>query len=335
MCNRFYRRTAFLLVFGLLIAAGTRAQLPNTTVIISQETADSLIALLSPGEYDSLMTELDEMFSIISKSETSYADISLTAGNGNFTLRNADAASATYKTTNRFLFSPAAGYFHKSGLGVQWSSFFTMVNKKPVAYQHQASVFYDYLKGKKISAGISYSRSFINDSTVDFYNSPFKNNYFAYAAWKKNKIRPAVSLSYSNGSYIEAFNRPLFSVYYKVLIKEISLTASVRYSAGKKNWLTKGDYLSFTPRLALISSGQRIETVNHENNNFIQRLMNNGFIAQRSVNSFEPQVLALYISADYILGKWYLHPQFYVDYYLHNADRRSYTSFSLTTGFMF
>jgi hypothetical protein len=331
-----YRHTAVIFLLLIFFAGSAKAQSADTTIIVSQETADSLIALLSPEEYDSLMTELDDLFSFMTKRETSYVDISLTAGNANLTLKNIDAATNTYKTTNRLLLSPSAGYFHKSGFGAQVTAYFAPVKNVLKPYQGQASVFYDYLKGKKITAGISYSRVFTKDSVVDFYTSPFINNYNIYGAWKKGRLRPAVSVNYSDGSYPEGFVRPLGAVtYYKVLIEDISVTASLRYSFTKKNWLKKGDYLSFTPRAALICSGQKTEIINNNGDRLLSRLLTSGFIAARSVNSFEPQVMALYLSADYFMGSWYIHPQFYMDYYLHQSDRRSFNSFSITTGFMF
>jgi hypothetical protein len=334
MGKPFYRRIVFFGILFLFITEGLRAQAPDS-MVISRQTADSIIALLSTEEYDSLMTELDDLFSFITKKETSYADVSLTAGNGNFTLRNIDAASSSYKITNRLVVSPSAGYFHKSGVGAQWSSFFAGANGSLKPYQHQASFFYDYLKGKKISLGISYSRLFTDGAAVDFFTSPFKNNYNIYAALKKGRLKPSVSFNYSSGSYTDVFVRPLFTLYYKVNITEFATTASLRYSFTKKGWLTGRDYLLFTPRIALISSGQKAVTANPDNNIRLNRLLANGLVPQRSVSSFQPQVMALYLSADYILGKWYLHPQLYIDYYLHTADRRSFSSFSITTGFLF
>lgn len=334
MPNRFFRKTAFLFFLYIFIAQGTNAQPADTTIIITAREADSLMALLTPEEYDSLMNDLDELFALFDERARSYLDISLTGGNGSFTLKNVDAAGA-YKTSNRLVLSPSAGYFHKSGLGVQLTSYFAPSGGGLRLYQHQGSVFYDYLKGKKISAGISYSRLKVKDSAVDFYTTPFKNNFNIYGSWKKSRWRPTLSLNYSNGSYTEVFTRPLFSVAYTVKVKEYSVNASVRYSWDKKNWLSRGDYLSFSPRLVLVSSGQQLELQKGDNTPILNRLITTGVIPQRSVNEFEPQLLALYLSLDYMIGKWYIHPQLYVDYYLHSSSQRSFNSFSVTTGFMF
>lgn len=301
----------------------------------TQQAEDSLIALLSPQEYDSIMTEIDDLFSILEKKEFSYADFSITAGNGNVTFRNTDALNTSYRTANRLLISPSAGYFHKSGLGVQWVTYFAPSQNKLNAYQHQPSVFFDYTKAKKISGGISYTRNIVKESAVDFMTTPFKNQLGGYLNWKKGRLRPSLSFTYSKGDYVEQFTRLFYSVKYKVLVSDVTASASVRYSWSKRNWLKKEDYLVFMPRLALVSSGQKAEVVNSENNRILGRLLNTGFMAQRSVTNFEPQVLALYLSLDYTFGKWYIHPQYYIDYYLHSSDKRSFSSFSVTTGFMF
>lgn len=334
MPNRFFRRTACLFFLYLFMAQGVKAQSPDTTIIISQHEADSLMALLTPAEYDSLMNDLEELFSVFDDRDRSYFDLSLTGGNGNFTLKNVETTGA-YTTKNKLVFSPSAGYFHKSGLGIQLSSLFAPSGGGLRPYLYQGTVFYDYLKGKKISAGISYSRIKTNDSAVDFYTTPFRNNFNIYGTWKKGRLRPSVSINYSNGSYVDYFVRGLYTVAYNVNIAEYAVNASLRYSWDKKDWLKRGDYMSITPRLVLVNSGQKLELQKGDDTPILNRLISTGVIPQRSVNNFEPQLLAVYLSLDYMLGKWYIHPQLYVDYYLHSSDQRSFANFSITTGFMF
>lgn len=334
MPNRFFWKTACLFFLYLFIEQGVKAQAPDTTIIVSQREADSLMALLTAEEYDSLMNDVNDLFALLDDRGRSYVDLSLTAGNGNFTLKN-NPAETDFKTRKRFVFSPSAGYYNKTGLGAQLTSFFAPSGGNLRQYQYQGSLFYDYVKSKKISAGISYSRLIAKESAVDFYTTPFKNNFNLYGTWRKSRLRPTLSFSYSNGSYIEEFVRPLFSVSYKVLIQEYSVNAAVRYSWDKRNWLKRGDLISIVPRLVLVNSGQNLELQKGDNTPILNRLISTGIIPQRSVNEFEPQLLALYLSMDYMLGKWYFHPQFYIDYYLHSSSQRSFNTFSITTGFIF
>jgi hypothetical protein len=328
------RRTVLLWAMCLFLSTGILAQTPDST-IINQQTADSLIALLTPGEYDSLMTELDELFAFLEKPKESYFDISLTAGNSAFTLKNLSAATVNYKTENRFVLSPAAGYFHKSGLGLQYAAYAAATGGRQQFYQQQLSLSYDYLKGEKMNTGVSYTRNKVKDTATDFYTSPFQHNFQAYATWKKTRLRPALSFSFSKGKYTEQINTGFILLSYNADITEFATTASLRYTFTAKKIFGKKDYLLFSPRAALIASGQKITTLNENNDRRINRLISTGLLPARSVNKFAPQVLALFISADYIAGKFYLHPLFYIDYYLHTAERRSFTTVSLTAGFMF
>ncbi len=108
MRNRKSRYTAFLLLLLLLNVACVFAQEP-VAVPRSQQAEDSLIALLSPQEYDSILNEIDDLLSFIDKKEVSYTDISITAGNGIVALRNSDLLSTNYRTVNRLLISLRPG----------------------------------------------------------------------------------------------------------------------------------------------------------------------------------------------------------------------------------
>jgi hypothetical protein len=332
-CNIVFLMTGmrkFLLLLLILLAvnrAGLRAQ--DTTA--TTESLDSLIALLSPGEYDSLMKDLDFFLGDFLHKDKSYFDIGLGVSNGFFTQRGADGAP-TSNTINKLVLSPSAGYYHKSGLGIGWAGFWLPGDKKAGIYQQQLTASYDYTKGKKAAFGFSYTRQSSKDS-LSFYASPFENIFSGYFNLRKGWLRPGLSLSYSNGSYTDVFKRSLFRLVYNVDVKDFTAILSVRHVFVKQKLFSAQDYFMFTPRLMLINSGQKYKT-NSPDLRF-RRAVNQGFILSSGSAAFQPQSLGLNLSADYMLGKFYVHPQLYFDYYLHIADKRFYTSALLLVGVMF
>jgi hypothetical protein len=299
------------------------------------EPLDSLIALLGPGEYDSLMQELDFFLNTYRQPEKSYFDISLGAGNGFFTQRGEEAVNAV--PASRMVLMPSAAYFHKSGLGASWFGF--LGTNGAGLYQHQVSLSYDYLKGKTIGFGVSYGRQFSKES-VDFYTTPFNHVFSGYASLRKGWLRPALSVSYSTGGYTDVFTRIVgrppavdtFRLKYNVDVSDITVTASVKRQFVKKQLFHADDYFMFTPRLLLTGAGQNYTTYSPDTR--FRRMLANGLVAPGGNSGFQVQSLGLGLSGDYFHKSFYLHPQISFDYFTQDAGKRFYTSVLLLAGFI-
>jgi hypothetical protein len=329
--GRFLRVTVIWYCCLLALPFTGRGQEPPTEN--AGKELDSLIALLDPGEYDSLMKELDLFFGDFLKKERSFFDLSVSAGNHFFSLRESYNATGNFRTVNRVVYGGAFGYFHKSGLSGGISLSAASASGKLSLYQQQYLVSYDYVKSKNFSAGISYIRQKVKDS-VDFYASPFKHIAGAYFNYRKSKWQPGISFSYGKGSYTEVLPR-LYPLSYKVNIKDFTGILSLRRSFVKYGWISEKDFFQWVPRIMLIGAAQQYEAADAGSNRRLQRLFSSGLVQRSASVKFQPQSLALNLSADYARGIWYVHPQLYADYYLHTSDQRLLVTFTLLAGIMF
>lgn len=321
-----------ILLTALFWATALQPLRAQDSTAAAPESLDSLIALLTPEEYDSLMKDLDLFLGDFMRREKSYFDVSMSFSNGFFTQRSANSTIPT-RTIDQLVIAPSVGYYHKSGLGASWTGFVLPADKKAGIYQQQFTASYDYLNtSKPVGFGLSYTRQSVKDS-IGFYASPFQNMYNAYITLRKGWLRPSLSLGYNNGSYTDIEKQPTYSVTYDVSLKDFTAIAAVRHVFTKQKLFSKNDYLMVTPRLMLIASGQKYRTFGTARG--YRRQVTLGTVVTNGSTAFQPQSLGFNLSADYMKGKFYVHPQLYFDYLLQSGDKRLYTSALLLVGFMF
>ena len=142
-----------------------------------------------------MFSELDAFLDSLTRPK-SFGSVSLSGGNRLFTL---NTASDKIETERAFLFAPAAGYYHKSGIGVGGSAAIVMNNGKLNPYQYLATVSYDYLKVRGIATGVAFTRFFTEDNLA-FYTSPLQNEVSGYFIYRKSWLKPSLTLSYGWGS---------------------------------------------------------------------------------------------------------------------------------------
>ncbi|WP_204743152.1 hypothetical protein [Pseudocnuella soli] len=152
------------------------------------------IGALTEDDYAVLFSELDTFLDSLTRPK-SFATISLTAGNRLLTVPK----GRDLETQSALMFSPAAGYYHKSGLGIGGSAALVMNGGKPEPYQYLASLSYDYLKSHKFATGIAFTRFFTSDS-LWFYTSPLQNEASAYFIYRNSWLKPSLTMSYGWGS---------------------------------------------------------------------------------------------------------------------------------------
>lgn len=292
----------------------------------------------------------DEFIKLFKKPK-SYIDISVGMSNGIFSIKNT-ALNAGQAETNKIYYTGTVAYNHKSGFGLSMTGFTTEQENNLQMYQYAVSPSYT-INRKEIATGISYTR-FIKGSDAGFEISPFKNDLYAYAIYKKTWIQPGLAIGYSFGKQVEYYDSSFwfypqppatpFIVHLKDTITTRLSSFMVTVSASHK-WtfwelLGKKDGLQLQPMIQLNGANQKWSTV-HSNRIFrnyprLAERLKRRFGEGTGSDKFKFQSIGFSATATYYLGKFYLQPRVYLDYYLPETTEDRLTSlFTVTAGFSF
>ena len=291
---------------------------------------------------DSLLAN-DEFLKMLDKMDDpqSYFRINMAVGTRLFSGNNKAVQSLDNK--RQLVLTPSAGYFHKSGLSLSVAGYLLNENSSLSFYQYAISPSYSYTKSKSVSSILSYTHYF-HESKYNTSASPFDDELYVNLILKKPYIKPGVSLSYSAGKYDEIINvdttvmilnRPTLIRYVDTAatkISSFSIAASIEHDFTFYRVLTKKDGLRFTPQLSLIS-GINNYSVSHKSsvqlfNLYIKRKLTRLRRFQSSSDgggNFDVQSIGLDLDLNYSIGKFYLEPEVYLDYYLPKTDDKAFT----------
>lgn len=325
-------RKIFLLL--LLILSGQ--------LIFAQVAKDTLSAA-DKALLDSMLAN-DEFLNMLDQKTGSYTDIYVSAGNGLFSENN-QAVNAT-GVSNQIVLTPGVVYHFKGGFSIGAAGFFTKEDGSSgmSLYQTGLSAAYDY-DGDAVKAGISYTR-FLSDRNKYNTKSLYQNDLFSYVKKAKGIIQPGLSLGFASGNYKEVFKtkyrRPLIGD--TILVKDstnnkasyFSATISVGHDFSIYKIFSDKDELDIVPSVFL-NSGSDKTTITHTNRLY-DRLPANSRLkkTQAENNKFQLQSLAFSLDLTYSIGKFFIQPNIYLDYYLPSTTSKRFSSiYSLTAGFSF
>jgi hypothetical protein len=323
----------------------------------SQKTpADTLIApdtdtLLADTsiDYDELFQDFEAfMDSILSPKSYFMPSLSIGRGYFNFTSKGNDLLETTPKLT----YSPMLTWYHKSGFGLNATGYMVDDETNMNLYQFSFSPSFDYLKNHDLATGISYTRYFSKDS-LPFYTSPLRNEVYGYFTFRKWWFKPMVAASYGWGSrsdYDEREDlinslrlRPRGYTYINTTesIADFSLTTSVRHDFYWLDVLTYNDHIRFTPQINFTSGTQKFG-FNQTSNTYGTTLRNATNVLYSTENvylddqlEFQPLSLTLYLRGEYSIGKFFVQPQFMLDYYFPATSNNLSSLFSVNIGLVF
>jgi hypothetical protein len=308
---------------------------------------DTTLSVKDKAVLDSMIKAADDLLGLMDDSAKSYLDISIGFGNGTFSTQNQAVNATGY--TNQLVLTPAMFYYFKNGFNVGLTSFFTNENNKLSLYQTGASVGYGY-ESDKISTGISYTRYF-GDNKKYNGKSIYQNEVFGYFKYMKPFIQPGVSLGFANGKfkqYNEFWFQPRDTTKPPVFIKDsmdnktnyFSITLTAEHTFEFENIFNKKDGLSINP-VIMLNSGSDNLTVTHTSRLaklLVERFPRLATQQKRTSqsNKLQLQSIASSINFTYSIGKFYLQPNIYFDYYLPETTGQRFSSiFSLTAGLSF
>ncbi len=301
---------------------------------------------------DSLLQN-DELMKMIDNlgADESYLRVNIGIGNRLFTERN--KAVDNLQSNSPLVFTPSVGYFHKSGLSISFTGFLLSQNNKTDFYQYTLSPSYSYSKGKLMDATLSYSHYFKKDN-YNSSTSPFDDELYGSVMLKKYWIKPAISVGYSSGKYYQIINvdtiiiimnRPTpikFVDTASTSISSFSITASIEHDFNFYSLLSKKDGLRLTPQLSIItgindysvSNKKSIQLYNTYVKKRIKRLQR--FQSSQGKSVYQVQSAGLDLDLNYTIGKLYLEPELYLDYYLPKTEDKRFTQiFNFNIGITF
>lgn len=289
---------------------------------------------------DSLIQN-DEFLKMLDKmgAAESYFRVNLGIGNRLFSGNNKAVQNLDIK--NQLVFTPSVSYMHKSGLGLSFAGYLLDENSKFKFYQYALSPSYSYSKLKAVNTLLSYVHYF-RERKYDASASPFDDEIYANLIFKKPYIKPGISVSYSSGNYSEIVNvdttviiltRPTLIKYTDTAttnISSFSLSASIEHDIVFYTLFAKKDGLRVTPQLSVIS-GVNNYTVSHKSSTQLYNLYTKRQLKRlrrfqsSGDNNFELQSLGFDLDLNYSIGKFYLEPEIYLDYYLPKTDDKAFT----------
>lgn len=294
-------------------------------------------------DYDELLNDLDAFLDSI-LNPRSYFLANVSAGSGYFNYARGN--SLKVDTKKSIALSPTIGYYHKSGPGLTLSGNMADGQKGLTLYQYVLTPSFDFNQNFNWVAGVSYSRYFNRDS-LPFYISPLQNEVSAYFTWRKPWLQPGITASYGWGSREEFQKRERFIRILRLRrlivtsdrseeVSDFFVAASVRHSF---YWMRLGgekNYLKFTPQLAFSAGSQKFG-FNHTTSAFVNNnrrdfsmVYNNGDVSMDEKTKFQPLSMTLYLRPEYNLGRFFVQPQFILDYYMPAEDLSAL--FSLNAG---
>jgi hypothetical protein len=297
-------------------------------------------------DYDELFRDFESfMDSILTPRSYFMPSLSVSKGFYSFTGKGDELLESKPKIT----YSPMLTWYHKSGIGFSTTAYIMNDEENLNLYQFSLTPSFDYLQNHDFATGFSYSRYITKDS-LPFYTSPLKNEVYAYFTYRKWWMKPMIAASYGWGSrsdyekredLIQSLRlRPRGWTYINTTesISDFSIHASVRHDFYWLDVFSNKDHIRFTPQVNFTSGTQKFG-FNQKSNTYGTTILNSTNVLYTSENTylddqldFQPLSLSIYLRGEYSIGKFFIQPQFMIDYYF-PADQNNLSSFlSLNMG---
>jgi hypothetical protein len=301
---------------------------------------------------DSLLRN-DDMLKMLDNLDKPNSYLRINMGIGNKLYSIEDKSIETLQNTNELILSPSVAYNHKSGLGISFTGFLLNQDKKTAFYQYTLTPSFLYNKGKVADFSVSYTHYF-EKMAYSPNTSPVQNEFYGTLVFKQSWVKPGVAVGYSSGIFrqiihvdtsLKVANR-VVSIKYTdtavVKLTSFSVSASMEHSFNFFKLFSPKDGLVFTPQVSLIS-GENDYKVSHNSsianyNAFTKKQITRlrHFQAQSDNKKYQLQSAGLDLDAYYAIGKFYVEPEMYFDYYLpKTTDNRFTQVYCLNIGITF
>lgn len=301
---------------------------------------------------DSLIKN-DDFLSDLNSLDNSSSYVKLNVGIGNKLFSEKNNSLNALDQNKSLVFSPSIEYFNRTGFGLLAAGFLVNNNNKAGFYQYALTPSYDYLTGKKIDAGISFTKFFIKDKYSNV-SSPIQNDLYIYANLKKPWLRPGLSFGYSAGNEneINFIDTTVIMQNRSVRIQSadtvttkintVSFSATLSHTFSAYDILKTDDALVFVPQLSL-NTGSNKYNVTHESSLKVYRPFKKitktrirNFAEKSTPPVFQVESIGWDMDVSYTIGKFIFEPEIYLDYYLPATNEKRFTQvFSFNVGYTF
>lgn len=337
----------FIVLVFVLPVASAFAQVTRTDS--ARTTAKDIPVIDTSLNYDELFQDFDAfMDSILSPRSYFLTSVSISNGFFNFEQKT----SSVIQTEKKLTYSPTVAYYHKGGLGITATGYIVDDGTNMNFYQAGITPSFDYLNNRSFATGISFTK-YLTKKNLPFYTTPLQNELYAYFTYRKLWFRPMVAASYGWGSRtdyeqresliqdLRLRRRGFTYINTQETIGDFSLLASVRHDFYWLDVFTYKDHIRFTPQLTFTSGTQKFG-FNQTSNTYGTAIRNNSNVLYSSENvylddqlDFQPLSLSMFLRGEYSLGKFFLQPQFAMDYYFPATSNNFSAVFSINIGCMF
>ncbi len=341
-----FKKCFIILAFTMLGMTARSQSNPTDSLALPVQTdflSDTTI------DYDELFRDFEAfMDSILMPRSYFMPTLSVSRGYFNFVGKD----GMLLETTPKITYSPMMTWFHKSGFGLNLTGYVVNDEKNTNLYQFSVSPSFDYLHNRDLATGISYTRYFNKDS-VPFYTSPLRNELYGYFTYRKWWLKPMVAISYGWGSrsdyderedLIQSLRlRPRGYTYINTTesISDFSIMTSVRHDFYWLDVFSYNDHIRFTPQISFTSGTQKFG-FNQTSSTYGVNLRNTSNVLYSTENiylddkiDFQPLSLSLYLRGEYSIGKFFVQPQFALDYYFPAESKNLSSLFSVNFGLVF
>ncbi|WP_336514463.1 hypothetical protein [Pollutibacter soli] len=304
---------------------------------------DSLSATKDSIELDmDLLKDFKAMLDSISN-KTNFFSVSISGGNRLFSLKNNNFNAQ--QPENRLAITPSVFYYHHSGFGMNATAYFSKLDGKSQFYQYAFTPSYDYLKGKAIAFGISYSY-YLKEKKLEQYATPFSHELFGYIQTRKGWLRSGFSIGWGKGQYVEVrrLDTVIFTIPRSITdtttvgLQDFSFTASVSHPFEWNGLFKPIDGLSVIPQLMLVAGAQHFDVSSSKRLTSSRKFVtiSRNYISSDQENTgLRIQSAAFALSVSYFIGGFSLTPNYFISYYFPETDRPFSNIFSLTAAYMF
>lgn len=306
-------------------------------VSVAQQKVDTSAAALL-NELSQLLDSADNPIS--------YVSVSVGMGNRLFSIKNnaLNSKRVSSGSSTSFVLSPSVGYYHKSGFSLSAGNNLVDVPGKGMeASQYSITPGYELQGNSKFGVGVSYTRYFVKDK-YSAYASPVQNDFYGSFAYKKLWLQPGISFGYSTGDFGDLRTRDTVinnvrRYFYDSANNHIRSFSMILSAAHEFEWyalMSKHDGLSLSLTAMLNMSSSVINITHKTNAPLVSFLNRRGKLPRIKNEPFNVQSAGLNIDLNYTIGKFFIEPQLYLDYYLQSTTDKKFTQvFNLNLGYNF
>ncbi|TCJ12009.1 hypothetical protein EPD60_15745 [Flaviaesturariibacter flavus] len=332
-------RIGIVCVLLLFAGGAVNAQRKDSTRVVVDSTA----------YYDELFGDMESYLdSVLAPHTFVLAELGISQAYFNYQQSGNYELAARRQTT----YTPAFGYFHKSGFGLNLSA--TVVNdgEKLNPFQYLATGSYDYLGSDNFVTGASFTRYFTRKN-LPFYTTPLLNELGAYFSWKRWWVRPSMLLSYGWGSRSAVEEREAYIISLRLRpdgftrirtdekVSDFSAALSLRHDFYFLNAGLKGAALRITPQLVFTAGTQKFGFNQNANTYGTTRATNlNELVATENQYLddqlyFQPLSAAASLKLEWTWKCFLLQPQYVTNYYFPASSNRFMGIFRFNAGLIF